>query len=138
MNILEKVLSKIFTKETIEKAIKVALTSERASILQEAGLKEEITKLKDQLENLKLDKKIEMRDIEHMVKVKEEKGKIELERKATEMEKDFVRKEMALLQSGHQQVLNLITENNNKLQTLYMEIISRLPNVNMEIKRGGK
>ena len=129
-------------RQIFEKAIAKALNSHRESWFKVEGLREEITglkdhimKLKDEKENLTLDKKIETRDIEHMIRVKEEKNSIELEKEKIKLEKEYQGKVLSLLNSNHAKSLELIQESKKELQAIYGEIIKRLPNVNMEIKR---
>lgn len=120
-------------KESVRKATLEALRD--SDVLK---LKEEIYKLKDELEELKITKKIELRDIEHMVKVKEEKQTIELERKTIELERKYQEKEMELLRKGHEKVMELLESGKKDLQEIYGKIIERLPNVTMKITEDRK
>jgi hypothetical protein len=56
----------------------------------------QICKLKKELEELKLKKDIAERDIQHLVKLKEEKLDLEFQKKEVALEKEFQQKEMAL------------------------------------------
>jgi vacuolar-type H+-ATPase subunit I/STV1 len=102
------------------------------------GLKKQVRTTKDELEEVKLTKKIESRDIEHLVKMKEEKQTIELQKKEIELQKQYNDKEMSLLKDHHAKTLNLIEQTKKEFQGLYQQIIDRLPNVNLEIKKGSK
>ena len=101
-------------------------------------LKKELTTVKEELESLKSKKKIELMELETLVKCKEEKSKIELERQSVALEKQFNTKEMELLKSHHQKTIELINDTKKEFSDLYKNIIDRLPNVNMEIKKGSR
>jgi hypothetical protein len=69
-----------------------------------------------------------------MIKVKEEKNKIELEHEKIKLEKEYQAKVLNLLNSNHAKSLELMVESKKELQAIYGEIIKRLPNVNVELK----
>ena len=128
--------------ETVKDAVNQALeTSEhdkaKALALQEkiSSLTKEKQTVTDELEGLKLQKKHEIRDIEHMVKMREEKQGIELEKKTVELQKKFQEKEMELQTKGHDKIMSMLEKGKDELKDVYKQIIERLPNVNMEIKR---
>ena len=129
-------------RQIFERAIGKALNSHRESWFQVEGLREEITtlknqimKLKDEKENLVLDNKIETRDIEHLIKVKEEKNAIELEKEKIKLEQNYHKEVMKLLTANHEKSLEIMRENKTELQAIYGKIIERLPNVNMDITK---
>lgn len=99
------------------------------------SLKSEIGKLKEELEDLKLKKKIELRDIEHMIKVKEEKLVIEGEKNAVKLEREYQVKEMKLKTEQHDKIMGMLEKGKGEMQEIYKEIMARLPNVNVDIKR---
>lgn len=119
------------TQAGLEKALNKVLGKEKDS----AALKLEITKLKEELENLKLQKKMEETEIKHLVKMKEEKQAIELEKAMNAQTKDFNKKEMDLQTKYHEKIMVVLEEGSKKLQDIYKEILGRLPNVNVEMKR---
>ena len=92
-------------------------------------------KLREELEDLKLKKRIEEAEIKHLVKMKEEKNAIELEKQVNAMQREFAEKEMALLKKYQQDLTGRFVEEQKNLQTVYAEIMKRLPNVNLEIER---
>jgi Skp family chaperone for outer membrane proteins len=100
-----------------------------------AALQKEIRQLKDELEDLKLKKKMEETEIKHLVKLKEERQAVEADKQKNELAKTFNDKEMALQTKYHEQVMGVIQKEHEKLQALYKEIIGRLPDVNMTITK---
>jgi len=124
--------------EAIDKAISTS-KEDKTKILslqnQIEMLKKEKIKVKDELDELQLQKKIDKRDIEHMVKIKEEKNEIEFEKKTVELQKQFSEKEMTILKDTHEKSMALLEQGKKDLSDIYGKIIERLPNVNMEINR---
>lgn len=95
----------------------------------------ESKRLKEELEDLKLKKRIEEAEIKHLVKMKEEKNEIELEKRANAMAKEFAEKEMALLKKYQVDLVERFVQEQKNLQTVYAEIMKRLPNVNLELEK---
>lgn len=100
-------------------------------------LKIAIQKLKDELAELQTTKKMEEREIRHLVKLKEEKLDIEYKKKELELKNTFKDKEMAMQTDYHDKVLASLDKAKSEMQDIYKEILKRLPNVNMEIKKKG-
>ena len=127
-------------KESVINAVKQALNSfkdEEADVIKLTAtindLKQKAKVATENLEELKLTKKIELRDIEHLVKIKEEKNAIELEKKTIELQKQFNDKEMLLLKENQAKVLEIIETTKKEFKELYTEILNRLPNINATI-----
>ena len=118
------------TQSGLEKALAKVMSKDDVS-----GLKLQIATLKEELENLKLQKKMEETEIKHLVKMKEEKQAIELQKAMNDQNKSFNDKEMALQTKYHEKVMGVLEEGSKKLQEIYKEILGRLPNVNVEMKR---
>ena len=97
--------------------------------------KEDVANAKEELAQLTSDKKIEEREIEHLVKLKEETLNLEMQKKEVTLEKEYNEKEMTLLKEGHEKLLDMIKENENKMDGFYKKILDRLPNVNMDINK---
>jgi len=97
-------------------------------------LRREIRKLKDELAELKTTKKMETREIEHLVKIKEEKLAIEHERSEVELQKIYQAKEMALQTQFHEKIMTAVESARKEQQETYKEIMKRLPNVNVKLE----
>ncbi len=90
--------------------------------------------LQNKLEELKLKRKIEEEDLKHLIKIREEKSEIE-----------FTKKEIAL-EAKHQTALHneankyrdkvekFLTENVEKSERMYTELMGRLPDVNVRLR----
>lgn len=91
--------------------------------------------LKIKIAELELKKRMEEEEIKHLVKMKEEKQFIEGQKKEIALQKEFQKKEMDLQSSYHKKVLETIEESRKESRELYTQIMNRLPNVNMEMKR---
>lgn len=99
------------------------------------GLEAEKAKLKEELADLKTTKKIEERDIAHLIKCKEEKNAIEYQKKEVELMKTYQQREIQLQDNLHAKVMESLEKHKGELQKIYADIIARLPNVNVDIKR---
>ena len=128
-NKLKKMLQRILGIEptTVPELIKEIKTL--------VGPKEEIPKLKKELAELKLQKTIEERDIQHLIKCKEQKLALEHKQKEVELQKQFQDKEMVMQTKYHTDIVAKIEEFAKEQRMTYAEIMKRLPNVNMEIKQ---
>lgn len=96
-----------------------------------ATLNGEIRTLKDQLADLKHEKKITEEDIKHMVRLKEEKMAVEAERK--EVERDRVQATaIAAVKDTYRDKMEtrLQTEVDN-IKEMYGQILQRLPKVSV-------
>jgi hypothetical protein len=97
------------------------------------SLRKERNTLKDQVEDLKLKKKIEEEDIKHMMKIKDESLALEYQRKELKLQQeknDAVAKVKDEYRDKTEAQLN---KRGDELKAMYGEILQRLPNVNMEI-----
>lgn len=131
-------------KESVINAVKNALKSFKDEDAEVIGLTASINDLKknlrttkDELEDVKSKKKIELMEIEHLVKMKEEKNAIELEKKIVAMQKEFNEKEVQLLKNHQEKTLEMIATTKREFNDLYKEILSRLPNINATVEFGG-
>jgi len=101
---------------------------------QEETLKSEIRKLKEEVEDLKLKKKIEEEDIKHMVKIKEEALEIDYKKKELDAEREK-EKEIASVKDTYRDKLETFLQNQVKdVKEMYGQILKRLPDVNVRLK----
>lgn len=98
-------------------------------------LEKKILSLKDDIGELELKKRLEEREIKHLVKMKEEKMDIEAIKTRLSLQGDFQTKEMELQKKYHSDILSQITKAEDKFQDIYKSILERLPNVNVEMKK---
>jgi vacuolar-type H+-ATPase subunit I/STV1 len=101
------------------------------------SLKQQIHTLKDEIADLQTTKKQELRDIEHLIKIKEEKLNIEHQKKELDMKAQYQAKEMALQTQYFEKNLTQLKEHGDNMQKIHKEILDRLPNINaqLDIKR---
>lgn len=116
---------------------------ERANELEERNdeLEKEIEKLrkermslKDEVEDLKIQKKVSEEDIKHMTKMKEEKLDIAHQKNKLQLEQEK-NEAVAKVKDEYRDKLEkrLETEVTN-IKEMYGQILERLPNVNMRLK----
>lgn len=120
----------LFAKD-IEKTIKKILSDGDDTALTARKLREEVAELK-------FKKELEEKELKHLIKMKEEKQFIELEREKIKIQSEFQKKEMDLQSKYHDQVMEGLEKASQDMKEIYKEIMLRLPNVNMEIRKGGK
>ncbi len=119
------------TKNKLKEIIKESLTEPDNTV----GLKNQIEDLKKEIKELEFKKDMESKEIKHLVKMKEEKDKVQADKKEIELIKDFQSKEMKLQKEYHDKVVKLIQDEHLKIQDIYSKIMERLPNVNMNIEK---
>ena len=98
------------------------------------GLTKERFSLKEEVEDLKLKKKMSEEDIKHMVKMKEEKLDIEHQKKmqALELEKY---KAIAEVKDEYRDKIEVrLEKEGTNIKEMYDQILERLPNITAKIK----
>ncbi len=91
-------------------------------------LKKEKVVLKEQLEELKLTKKMELKEVEHLVKMAKEKNAIEFERQVAEIEKKH-QSELGQIQKKYYETQMA------DLKSTTEAILKRLPDITMAIEK---
>ena len=90
--------------------------------------------LKQQVEDLKLKKKIEEEDIKHMVKIKEESLEIEHRKRNLELEREKDQ-EVAKVKDQYRDKMEAHLERQiGDIKEMYGEILKRLPEVRVRLK----
>lgn len=117
-------------------------------------VRKEKYKLVEELEEMKLKKRLEAEEIQHMVKINEERMKQQLETEKLNVAKELQEKVVALekktmdeinksLMEFHGKMESRFSEELKNLKEVYSLLMGHLPNVNFEItktiedKRGG-
>ena len=116
------------TVRRLKEAIREGLCSEQSEHGKVCGLKR-------QIEELELKKRLEQLEIEHLVKMKEEKQLIATQKRENELVAKYQQKEIALQTEYHGKMLGTIEKAHQDIKEIYMQILARLPNVNVEMKR---
>lgn len=103
-----------------------------------AKLKAEKRTLKDELLDLKAQKKIEDEDIKHLVRLTQEKQEVELQKKEMALEK-AKNEAIATVKDEYRDKLeiNLIAQKDD-IKEMYAQILERLPDITSHVEIGGK
>lgn len=99
-----------------------------------ATLKDERRKLKQEVEDLKLQKKMDEEDIKHMVRIKEERAEVESEKARVKMEgekQEAIAKVRDDYRIKTEEYLNTQVK---RMETMYADLLKRLPDVNVALK----
>lgn len=99
-------------------------------------LKKQIKNLKEERDDLVAKRNIEEQELKHLVKMKEEKQAIALEKEKIKLQHEHQKQTMDMQNEYHKKVLGNLEESRKEINNVYKEIMARLPNVNMEINRG--
>jgi len=114
---------------------KFSLTNEYQT--EKHVLTQQANDLRDEIATLKKSKEMEEREIKHLVRLEKEKNDVEFLKKEEQIKAEYAKKEMALQKEYHEKAMQLIEKEHAQVKEIYQQIMERLPNVNMEIRRGG-
>jgi hypothetical protein len=115
-------------------------------VKQVESLLDERRKLKDELEDLKLKKRLEQEEIKHMVRLNEERMKQEVEQEKIKLTKKYhediakFKEEQRIqlvesLKEFHTKIENRFNSELENLKETYKAIMARLPNVNLTLEK---
>jgi hypothetical protein len=123
---LQEIIDSFLVQNTkkLEEVIRNVLSDDTKVLTLNAAIR----KLKDELADLQTTKKQEQ---------KEEKLNIEHQKSELTLKDEYKNKEMVLQQEYFNKAINQLKEHGNKLQEIYGQILTRLPNLNasLEIKK---
>lgn len=122
---------------TLKKIISEVINGTEDSYKQNQNLRSEKSSLEHRIRELEHKRDLEEKELSHLVKMKEEKQAVELAKKEVELEKKFNAKEMELQRKYHTDTMEIIKKEHNDIKEVYTQIMERLPNVNVEVKRKG-
>ncbi len=94
-------------------------------------LKDERDKLKEDVADLKLKKKIEDEDIKHMIKMREEAQELELKGKTLDLEKDKAEAIAKVKDDYQKKVETNLEKELGKMDGMYKELLNRLPDISV-------
>lgn len=89
--------------------------------------------IKTELEDLKLKRKTEEEDIKHMVRMKEERVAVELEKKTIQLERERDTAIAKVKDEYRDKMEKQLTQETENIKTMYGQILERLPNVNVKL-----
>lgn len=105
---------------------------------QKVDLQEQVGNLSRKLDDLRADMARERMDLEHAVRLKEERLQVKMDHREVELEKAFQKKEAELRREHHEALMATVKEGKDDLQKIHREILARLPNVTATFKRSEK
>lgn len=121
-------------KAVIEKLEELKELLKNNDVTEPEKLKSEISRLTEQLKQLKSDKKIEEREIQHLVKLKEEKLLVDYEKKVMELERKKASEVQVLRDEYQEKLQKLLERRGDDLKDMYAQILARLPDINLHMK----
>lgn len=126
------------TAKEVKKIVEDVLGFGENSIKKIQDLKSDISRLTEEKQELEFKKKMEEKEIAHLVKMKEEKINIETEKERLALTQKFQEKEMTLQKEYFEKVMTTVETGQKKMEEIYSKILERLPNVNMQIEKREK
>lgn len=126
-------ISKADIRTIVQEVVEEALGGEEG--IDKKELEKEIEDLNHKIRELEHKKSLEEREIQHLVKMKEEKIAIETEKKQLDLQALFDKKVMDLQKDYHEKVMKMLADEHAKMQEIYKQIMTRLPNVNLAIRK---
>jgi len=97
-------------------------------------LQKEIRKLKEEVADLKLQKKIEDEDIKHMVKIKQEQLELDFQKKSMNMENEKNEEIMKTKDEYRNKLEEFLKSQVQDVKEMYGQILNRLPDVNVKLR----
>jgi YesN/AraC family two-component response regulator len=125
------------TVEDVKEVLDEVLNEGDKSSKKKKELEETIKRLTEEKAELEFKKKMEEKEIAHLVKMKEEKILIETEKKGIDLAKKYQEKEMALQKEYFDKVMKAVNDGQKKMEEIYAKIMDRLPNISMAINKKG-
>ena len=98
------------------------------------GLRKSIREAKDELADVKHQKKMEDEDIKHMVKMSKEKNELELQKKLMEYEGDKDKAIAAVKDEYRDKMEGRLQLEVDNMKEMYGQILARLPDVTARLK----
>lgn len=104
---------------------------------EKQDLKAQVKNLKIEIEEKELKGRIAIEEVKHLNRLAQEKRDVELEKEKIKLEREFNSKTEKLQQKLHDELAGRFAIELTNLKQIYSDLITRLPNVNMEIKKRG-
>lgn len=89
--------------------------------------------LKDEIEGLKIKKKISEEDIKHMVKMREEKQDLEFQKREVALEKETQAKLHEISNTYRDKTEVQLERESSVMKEMYGQILERLPNISAKL-----
>ena len=128
---------KSLTVDEVREVLDEVLNEGDKTSKKKKELEESVRRLTEEKAELEFKKKMEEKEIAHLVKMKEEKILIETEKKGIDLAKKYQEKEMALQKEYFDKVMKAVNDGQKKMEEIYAKIMDRLPNISMAINKKG-
>lgn len=118
--------------------------------IEKDELRKQVRALKEEKLDLEHQKKLEIEEIKHLNRLAQEKRDIELEREKSKVREEYLKKQQemlietvnttsSMLKQYHADSVAMLQKHNTEMKdvttSVYKDIIARLPNVNVTMKR---
>lgn len=120
--------------ERLEKMLENTKEEKAALLCEIEAKKDQVANLKNEIKQLKLDKRIEEDEIRHKLRMREEKLEIEKQQWMLEQERKSAASIAKVKDDYRDKLEDFLTKRGDDIKSMYSEILERLPNVNMRIK----
>jgi len=101
---------------------------------QKEKLLDQLSKLRLDLKDLKLQKKIEIEDIQHMIRLKEERLDLAHEKKDLELQRKKDEEVFEIKNEYRDKVEKGLENSRVEMREMYTEVLARLPDVQVALK----
>lgn len=132
---LRQAVREVFMSDEVKKAVRSWIDESGNSQATVQSLKDQAKNLEHKIRELEHKKELEETELDHLIKMKEEKQTLEIEKRSVALQKEFNQKEMDLQRKYHEQTVGIINKEHADIKDIYRQIMERLPNVNVELKR---
>lgn len=100
------------------------------------GLKEKVADLKQEKKELEFENKKSKENIQHMVRIKEEKMELAHQKRVQELEMEKIKEIASVKDAFRDKREEQLKEASDKLNEQYKALLSLMPNVNVRLKGG--
>ena len=122
------------TKNAAVTELKIVKEEHEVVVSELSNVRVELRKTKEELEDVKLKKKIEEEDIKHMVKIKLEQNEIEFQKKIITSDKEREAAIHIVKQEYADKMQARLEKEVVSIKEMYREILQRIPDVNVRLK----
>ena len=122
-------------KELLAKIINESIAGKTADLETLSNSKQKIEDLERSIRETQHKKEMEERDLKHLLKMREEKQTIELEKERTKIAQEYAQKELHMQKTYHDKVMGAVDQARVETKELFQKVMEALPNVNVDMKK---
>lgn len=90
------------------------------------AVRKDLQKVKDDVATQEHKKTMEDERVKHLIRIKEEKNEIELEKKEAKMSKEYAEKEMALMKEHQVKILNVLKDGKKDIMESHNKVMDMI------------